>query len=259
VTRLRRMSLFEFFSKSIKSVVPVLGVDFSDSNWSYCEGDVLHLENKNKPQIYGKLIKKFAKTIRFISIDHIYPYLFSCKVNPNSSSIPLYPFEEEKNSKAIELSEVFNKYYSVMKRVIHAQTVHHSKIFKNAGEIAEISDIVDLDKFVVYLHITPGVVDDYDETLEQLKEMHTYPISIIIVRIKDSNIDIKENINLPKLIQELSTFQNKKRKYISLLEIAPKAKDEAIKELMKKIRIRIIHHIESYLDFNRFEIANTIL
>lgn len=80
VTRLRRLSLFEFFSKSVKSVVPVLGIDFSDSNWSYCEGDILHSQDEDKPQIYAKLIKMLSETISFISIDYIYPYLFGCKL-----------------------------------------------------------------------------------------------------------------------------------------------------------------------------------
>jgi len=81
VSRFKKMSLFSFFSKTSKVVVPMIGVDFSDSNWGFCDGDILHSVEEDNPQIYSRLLKSFSEVIKFISIESIYPYFFGCKIN----------------------------------------------------------------------------------------------------------------------------------------------------------------------------------
>jgi len=132
-------------------------------------------------------------------------------------------------------------------------------MFSTAGDMAQISSLQDLQKFMVYLHITPGVVDDFEEVKKELENLYSYPISIIIIRIKDSSIDEKENIRIRELIEGLSTWQQRRRIYISYYEIGAKDSKHEIEKLMKNIRLAIIYHIESYLELFRFEIAGSIL
>ncbi len=56
---------------------------------------------------------------------------------------------------------------------------------------------------MVLFHLTTGVVDDYEEMVDTIKEFKTYPISIFIIQITSNpNLD-NEDIDIRNLMDDL--------------------------------------------------------
>jgi hypothetical protein len=62
-------------------------------------------------------------------------------------------------------------------------------MFKLANNYASMNKVDQLEHFVLYLHITPGSVDDFEETVTALKDSQNKPIIVVVIQIKDRTID----------------------------------------------------------------------
>lgn len=135
------------------------------------------------------------------------------------------------------------------------------EMLKVANNYASMNKIEQIEHFVLYLHITPGIIHDFDKTLGALKDSQDRPIVVIIIQIKDQTIDEygKNTINVDKIVEKMKTTQRRNRKFVSLFDISPTASSIQINNLMTQIRGQIFIDLENYFNRYRFELATSIL
>lgn len=105
-SRLKRLSIFEFFSKTYMKMVPVFGIDMSDVNLRYCGKEHLHLASKSNPQIYQKFLDQYIKMVECFTTDYCFPYLFGSKLTSESETINAYPFTGNPCEPYVKIEEV---------------------------------------------------------------------------------------------------------------------------------------------------------
>jgi hypothetical protein len=134
-------------------------------------------------------------------------------------------------------------------------------MLKLANNYASMNKVDQLEHFVLYLHITPGIVHDFEETVKALKDSQNRPIIVVVIQIKEQTIDEynQDAINVQKIFDKLSNIQRRNRRFVSLFQISPTASNAQINDLMMEIRSKIFYDFESYINKYRFEIANSML
>lgn len=135
------------------------------------------------------------------------------------------------------------------------------EMLKVANNYASMNKIEKIEHFVLYLHITPWIIHDFDETLDTLKDSQNRPIIVILIQIADETISKynKDTINVASLLNKMNTVQNRNRKFVSLFDISPTATNMQIRNLMTQIRAKIFIDLENYFNRYRFELATSIL
>ena len=105
--------------------VNVIGVDYSDTNFSYRGEKLLHNSDKNDPQIYVKLMKKFVDATQPLCIERIFPYFYGCKLKSNNEEMPIWFTGDHSNSIATR-KNLADHYYSNMKMLKSSIDSYHS-------------------------------------------------------------------------------------------------------------------------------------
>mmetsp|Transcript_40260 Transcript_40260/g.46181 ORF Transcript_40260/g.46181 Transcript_40260/m.46181 type:complete len:105 (+) Transcript_40260:794-1108(+) len=102
--------------------------------------------------------------------------------------------------------------------------------------MSRLSKDEDLNTFIVHLHITPGLIEDYDELLDAIlsQTRNSDPKAIYIVRLKLANLQ-EEDVDLRNLAKDISTRQRISKPLVHVFNLDSRSDDNSVDLLVNRI------------------------
>ena len=129
-----------------------------------------------------------------------------------------------------------------------------------------------LKDYLVHLHITPGLIEDYSSLVQQIAKRSEYsssknffpikfpilgsdrlPMTVVIIRLKLFNLQ-EEDVDLRNLKRDISSAVKGFKPLIHIFDLDSKAPDSAVTKLIMKIFNLILQDIQLYLDSNIYDL-----
>lgn len=165
----------------------IIGIDFTKSNGEASHETSLHHINPEKPNEYIQAIKAVGETLQYYDSDKKIPVFgFGAKLPPKFDVVShCFAINENIFDPEIEgIDEVLSKYTEVLGKIhLHGPT-HFSEIIQKSAKFAESANVSqDRQQYFILLILTDGIINDLEETIDELVIGCNLPLSIIIVGV----------------------------------------------------------------------------
>lgn len=166
--RLSSIPVFRWISARNMKIVPVYGLDFSQANLTFDDDIWLHRTKEDKPKVYLKLLNKFTKAIAPLSAGYCFPYAFGWKAITGSTTSDWLALSGDYFSPQVHFEYLAQRYLKTVNKIEFALPPNHWAIFNKVEAFSKIAMKEDLRRFLVHLHITPGLIEDYQELIKTI-------------------------------------------------------------------------------------------
>lgn len=165
----------------------MIAIDFTKSNGDPKEESSLHHINLDRPNEYIQAIKSVGEILQYYDSDKKIPvYGFGAKLPP-SFSIVSHCFAINQNIFDPELKgieEVITSYEEILEKIQLYGPTRFSEVIHTSIEYASNAKVCqDKQQYFIVLILTDGIINDLDETVDEIVLACDLPISIIIVGI----------------------------------------------------------------------------
>lgn len=118
----------------------------------------------------------------------------------------------------VEKAELESKYGEVFKKIKISLPINYAPVMQLVSEYAQYEkDNYEARNFYSLIYITPGVIDDFDESLKIGRKVGDLPMSVTIVRLKNDQLNDVDDVH--KLETEIKPeFSNAERDFINVIE-----------------------------------------
>lgn len=163
-----------------------IGIDFTGSNGNYRLPNSLHYIS-DKPNFYEKAIRECGDILANYDSDKIYPvYGFGAVTKGNSSTSHCFALNLTSNPDINGIDKVLEIYKSVVPNLTFSGPTYFSPLLKTI--LTEIKKGINIGfNYHIILILTDGVINDMDETIDQIIDACSLPVSIIIVGVGDAD------------------------------------------------------------------------
>lgn len=194
--RFQSIPVFKILSNRDMKIIPIFGLDFSQANLTFDDDICLHRTKEDKPKIYLKLMESFAKIMKPICVDYCIPYVFGCKATPGTPTTDCMALSGDNSRPEIKFEDIKKFYVKTVNKIEFALPPNHCEIFNKAEMLARIAKQEGLRNPFVHLHITPGLIEDYQALVKNIcaRADNSYGkfqiCLIIIMHTSDPNINL---------------------------------------------------------------------
>ena len=157
-----------------------IAIDFTGSNGNPSDINSLHYINGPEPNQYERAINTCGNIVGFYDYDQLYPcYGFGAKINNMPCQKFNLNFENDPNIKYI--NGIIEAYHKAINLVTLYGPTYFGPVIKET--IKMIKNENNNSKYHILMILTDGIIDDIDETIEELVEGSFLPLSVIIIGV----------------------------------------------------------------------------
>ena len=189
----------------------MIAIDFTKSNGDPSLESSLHYLDKEKPNEYMKAIRSVGEILQYYDSDKKIPvYGFGAKIPP-SFGLVSHCFAINKNIFDPELQgieEVISAYEDVIPKIQLYGPTHFSEVIHTSVEYASAAKVSqDKQQYFILLILTDGIINDLDETVDELVLACDLPISIIVVGVGNENFSMMKFLDADESPLYSKTFR----------------------------------------------------
>ena len=161
-----------------------IAIDFTNSNGNPNNVRSLHYINGPEPNQYERAINSCGNILAYYDYDQLFPcFGFGAKIDHKFSQLFNLNFEENPNINYIQ--NIIETYHNSIKKVeLYGPTLFGPIIRKVIEMIKEENDKT---KYNILMILTDGIIDDIDNTIEELVEASFLPLSVIIIGVGNAD------------------------------------------------------------------------
>ncbi len=167
-----------------------VAIDFTGSNGNPKDPRSLHFINGQEPNQYERAISSCGNIVAFYDYDQLFPcFGFGAKINGQSTPLFNLNFQQDPNINLVE--NIIGAYHNAINVVQLWGPTNFGPIIRGINQI--IRNENNKLKYHILMILTDGMIDDIDETIEELVEGSFLPLSVIIIgvgRADFSNMNI---------------------------------------------------------------------
>lgn len=168
------------------NVIPVIVIDFSLSNLTFQEDkEWIHTLKEGEDNEYLTVLENIVESFKNLSVN-IMAFGMGALTKPNQKSASdIFALSGDVFDPIIETHELVAKYREVLGKIRISSPVNFAPIMNLISEYAKYeAENYECRNYFNLIYITPGVLDDYKETLEWLNKIQNIPMSVTVVKIK---------------------------------------------------------------------------
>ena len=252
--------IFTFLDYKINlnvNVVPVIVIDFSLSNLTFQEDkECIHTLKESEENLYLTVLENIMQSFKNLSVN-VMAFGMGALTKPNQKSASdIFALSGDVFSPIIETNELISKYKEVLGKIRISSPVKFAPIMNLISEYAKYeAENYECRNYFNLIYITPGVLDDYRETLEWLNDIQNIPMSVTVIKIK--NEQLTDSNDIITMITELdSVFQKCDRHYLDFIEFEHYELKK--NKFQHEVAKRIPFHIQSYMENNNIFAYNLL-
>ena len=168
-----------------------VAIDFTGSNGHPNNPTSLHYINDQQPNQYERAIIACGNIVAYYDYDQLFPcFGFGAKINNQLIQIFNLNFKQDPNIQYIQ--GIIDAYHNAIKVVQLWGPTNFAPIIRNVNQIIKKSNNNLI--YHILMILTDGMIDDIDNTIEELVEGSFLPLSVIIIGI--GNEDFSNMVQL---------------------------------------------------------------
>ena len=157
-----------------------VAIDFTASNGNPSDINSLHSITSLEPNQYERAIRSCGNILSYYDSDQYYPcFGFGAKIGNTPYPIFNLNFEKDPNIKFID--GIINAYHKALKSVQLYGPTFFGPIIREMNNFIKKEN--DYSKYYILMILTDGIIDDLDNTIEELVEVSNLPLSVIIIGV----------------------------------------------------------------------------
>jgi hypothetical protein len=157
-----------------------IAIDFTGSNGIPTDPKSLHYIRGQEPNQYERAIFSCGNIMAYYDYDQLFPcYGFGAKIN--NVPTPLFNLNFNQDPNIHTIPSVIDAYHNALNSVKLWGPTHFGPIIKSTNDMikAENNPL----SYQVLMILTDGMIDDVDNTINQLVEGSFLPLSVIIIGV----------------------------------------------------------------------------
>ena len=161
-----------------------VAIDFTGSNKDPNNSNSLHYINGNEPNQYEKAINSCGYIVGHYDYDKIFPcFGFGAKINNTPKQLFNLNFQE--NPYIDYIDGIINAYHNAIKIVKFWGPTNFAPIIREMNRI--IKEQKHKLKYHILMILTDGMIDDIDDTIDELVAGSFLPLSVIIIGVGEAD------------------------------------------------------------------------
>ena len=211
--------------------MPVIAVDYSLANLTFDESQYcIHTLKEGAPNDYMDCLRSVSKSFHYFN-RFILPIGFGARtvLTGDGPACNLFSMTGDFIDPFVESSEeLVNCYQGTIKSVKLALPVLYKSILQfvcdlASNEIEECGDIRNLKNYFVLTLLMAGMIDDFQDTLNEMLKAAKLPVSIIVIKLGKNT---EENDSEKFMKKAFPAFKEADRVYVDLLDFEKYKNDE---------------------------------
>ena len=157
-----------------------VAIDFTGSNGNPNNRNSLHYINGNMPNQYERAIKSCGNIVGNYDYDQLFPcFGFGAKIN--NIPTPLFNLNLQENPDIAYIDGIIDAYHNAIKIVQLWGPTNFAPIIREMNRI--IKEQKHKLKYHILMILTDGIIDDIDDTIDELVASSFLPLSVIIIGV----------------------------------------------------------------------------
>ena len=157
-----------------------IAIDFTGSNGNPTDPRSLHFINGQEPNQYERAIYACGNIMAYYDYDQLFPcYGFGAKINNTPTPLFNLNFQQDPNINLIP--NVIEEYHKALSMVRLWGPTNFSPIIRATNNMIKAEN--DKLKYNVLMILTDGMIDDVDDTINELVAGSFLPLSVIIIGV----------------------------------------------------------------------------
>ena len=220
-----------------------IAIDFTGSNGNPIQPSSLHFINGQDPNQYERAIYACGNIMAYYDYDQLFPcYGFGAKINNTPTPLFNLNFQQDPNINLIP--NVIEEYHKALSMVRLWGPTNFSPIIRATNNMIKAEN--DKLKYNVLMILTDGMIDDIDDTINELVAGSFLPLSVIIIGVGKADFT---NMNVLDADNSLLKSSNGTLAARDLVQFVPFLKfesnpDRLSQEVLAEIPRQIIEYYQ---------------
>ena len=161
-----------------------VAIDFTASNGNPNDSKSLHFIHGNKPNQYERAISVCGNIVGYYDYDQLYPcFGFGAIINNIPMQLFNLNFQQDPNIKYID--GIIKAYHDAINIVQLWSPSNFAPIIREMNNIIKAQG--HCLKYHILMILTDGIIDDLDQTIDELVEGSFLPLSVIIIGVGNAD------------------------------------------------------------------------
>lgn len=150
----------------------------------------------------------------------------------------------------IDKNKLFDHYATTLKKVELSLPVNYHTVLETASDYAKYeTENHEARNYFVLIYVSVGVIDDFKETMEVLKEISDLPLTVIMVRVR--NMQMEDTNDPAILIKECqASFEAWERQYLDIIDYEEYKKQGKLDLFESELVNNIPLHVQKYMEIH---------
>eukprot|EP01129_Flabellula_baltica_P008548 TRINITY_DN340_c0_g1_i4.p1 TRINITY_DN340_c0_g1~~TRINITY_DN340_c0_g1_i4.p1 ORF type:complete len:763 (-),score=172.10 TRINITY_DN340_c0_g1_i4:17-2305(-) len=226
----------------------IVAIDFTASNGNPQYPNSLHfMGDPSRPNDYVQAISAVGQILADYDSDRKFPvYGFGAKLPPDfrvSHCFPLSsnPYEVEVE----EINGILQSYFETLQKVTLYGPTIFSEIIATAATYASQGCSQENQQYFILLILTDGIINDMDQTIDQIVAATSLPLSIVIVGVGNENFEKMEVLDADEVPLRSSSGKLMERDIVQFVPFRSFANDPVAlaRETLQEIPDQVIQYM----------------
>jgi len=157
-----------------------IAIDFTGSNFHPSDPKSLHFIGGQEPNQYERAIYSCGSIMAYYDYDQLFP-CYGFGANINGTPAPLFNLNFQQNPNIHLIPNVIEEYHKALNLVRLWGPTNFAPILQTTNNIIKQEN--DKLKYNILMILTDGMIDDIDNTINELVNGSFLPLSVIIIGI----------------------------------------------------------------------------
>ena len=183
-SRITRIFTFVDYLKAGVQIGLSVAIDFTGSNGNPNEPRSLHFIGGNQPTQYERAIYACGNIVAYYDYDQMFPcYGFGAKIN--NQPTPIFNLSLQADPNIHLIPNIIQEYHKALSVVKLWGPTNFGPIIQTTNNIIRAEN--DKLKYNILMILTDGMIDDIDNTINELVNGSFLPLSIIIIGVGNAD------------------------------------------------------------------------
>ena len=225
-----------------------IAIDFTGSNGNCKDPRSLHFIGGNQPNQYERAIYACGNIVAYYDYDQLFPcYGFGAKIN--NTPTPIFNLNLSSDPNIHLIQNIIQEYHKALTTVQLWGPTHFGPIIQTTNNIIKAEN--DKLKYHILMILTDGMIDDIDNTINELVNSSFLPLSVIIIGIGSANFS---SMNVLDADENPLVSSGGVRAARDLVQFVPFLKYESNPErLAQEVLAEIPKQILEYYELNHLD------
>lgn len=175
----------------------VVGIDFTASNGDPLQQGSLHYWDTLRPNEYELAIRAVGDILAYYDTDERFPaYGFGAKLPPDfQEPHHIFSLTDSADPTCHKIDEVLDMYRQTLYNVRLSGPTVFAEIIRAAAVHAQAELSNHEQSYTILLIVTDGVINDLDDTLDEITRAASLPLSIVIIGVGNADFTDMERLD----------------------------------------------------------------